>query len=79
MKGFPKIGEIRYEGGRLIDGLKGSSREIRSPLPSAYFREGNRREGERRHFEGSAKKTSSLLNLTRMITYPMFRQLKITG
>jgi hypothetical protein len=45
-----KMGEIRHERGRLIDALKWSSREDRSPLASAYFRKGIRREKEKRTF-----------------------------
>jgi hypothetical protein len=44
------MGEIWPEGGELIDGLKWLSRENRSPLASAYFRKGNRREGEKKTF-----------------------------
>jgi hypothetical protein len=57
------MGEIRHEGGRLVDGLRGSSREERSPLATHYFRKGKRREGKRRHFEGAGKRTPSLLNV----------------
>ena len=46
-RGFPKMGEIRHEGDRLIHGLKWPSGEDRSALTNAHFRKGIRREEEK--------------------------------
>ena len=63
---------MRRGGGRLIGGLKWSSREKRSPLASVYFRKGNRREGKKENFLREAEKSPFLVESS---TYKGLRDL----
>ncbi len=49
------MGIIRHEGGRLINGLKWSSRVNNSPLKVLIAGKESEERGERGHFEGGGK------------------------